>query len=61
MEHYKYKAKDENGKTITGVMQALDEIDLHNRLKKEGKLLISAKADEIKVHCIIDSAVTSGN
>ena len=50
MEHYKYKAKDENGKTISGVMQALDEIDLHNRLKKEGKLLISAKADEVKVH-----------
>lgn len=50
MEHYKYKAKDENGKTISGVMQALDEIDLHNRLKKEGKLLISAKADEVKVY-----------
>lgn len=50
MEHYKYKAKDANGKTITGVMQAMDEIDLHNRLKKDGKLLVSAKTDEIKVH-----------
>lgn len=50
MDHYKYKAKDENGKTVSGVMQAMDEIDLHNRLKREGKLLISSKVDVVKVH-----------
>ena len=49
MERYRYKAKDENGKTVSGIMQAMDEIDLHKRLKKEGKLLVSAKADELKV------------
>lgn len=44
MENYKYKAKDENGKIISGIMQANDERDLHNRLKNENKYLLSAKA-----------------
>lgn len=45
MDYYKYKAKDEKGKTVSGVMNALDEIDLHNRLKENGLLLISAKEE----------------
>ena len=49
MERYKYKAKDENGKIVNGIMQAMDEVDLHKKLKKEGKLLISAKTDAIKI------------
>lgn len=50
METYKYKAKDESGKTISGVIQAMDEIDLHNRLKQDGKFLISAKPEVTKIY-----------
>lgn len=45
MEYYRYKAKDAEGKTYSGVMNALDEVDLHARLKEEGKFLISAKEE----------------
>lgn len=45
MSYYKYKAKDENGKMVTGGLQANDELDLHNKLKNEGKYLISAKEE----------------
>ncbi len=41
---YKYRAQDENGKMISGTMQATDELDLHARLKQENKYLIQAKA-----------------
>ena len=42
MAFFKYKAKDENGKTISGIMQAADELDLHNKLKEEKKYLVDA-------------------
>ena len=45
---YKYRAQDENGKTISGTMQATDELDLHERLKQEKKYLIQAKAQADK-------------
>lgn len=35
MVTYKYRAQDENGKMISGTMQATDELDLHERLKQE--------------------------
>ena len=47
MAAFKYVAKDENGKTVTGKMQAVDERDLHNKLKGENKFLVSSK-EEIK-------------
>ncbi len=47
MAAFKYIAKDETGKTVTGKMQAVDERDLHNKLKSDNKFLISAK-EEIK-------------
>lgn len=50
MEIYKYKAKDQDGKTISGTLQAIDEVDLHNRLKQDGKFLISAKVEVNKIH-----------
>ncbi|MCR5420193.1 MAG: type II secretion system F family protein [Lachnospiraceae bacterium] len=47
MAAYKYVAKDEKGKTVTGKMQAIDERDLHNKLRNDNKFLISSK-EEIK-------------
>ena len=38
MVTYKYRAQDENGKMISGTMQAADERDLHERLKQEKKI-----------------------
>ena len=43
MAFYKYKAKDDKGKTISGVMQANDELDLHTKLKEDGKYLTEFK------------------
>ena len=48
MVTYKYRAQDENGKMISGTMQATDELDLHERLKQENKYLIQAKAQADK-------------
>lgn len=48
MVNYKYRAQDENGKVISGTMQATDELDLHERLKQEKKYLIQAKAQADK-------------
>lgn len=48
MIYYKYRAQDEAGKTITGVMQAQDELDLHERLKQDKKYLIQAKTQSDK-------------
>ena len=50
MSYYRYKAKDENGKMVTGGLQANDELDLHNKLKNEGKYLISAKEEITTVY-----------
>ncbi|MBQ9608256.1 MAG: type II secretion system F family protein [Lachnospiraceae bacterium] len=44
MVRYKYKAQDEEGKTVSGVMQANDEYELHDKLKQDNKLLIESKA-----------------
>jgi type IV pilus assembly protein PilC len=43
LKYYKYKAKDENGKTVSGTVQANDEFDLHDRLKAENKYLVDSK------------------
>ncbi len=43
MESFRYKARDEKGKIISGVMQANNEVDLHEKLKAENRLLIDAK------------------
>lgn len=48
MVNYRYRAQDENGKMISGTMQATDELDLHERLKHENKYLIQAKAQADK-------------
>lgn len=50
MDSYKYKAKDGNGKVFRGKLQANDEIDLHNRLKEDGKYLIEYKKEVQKTH-----------
>lgn len=43
METFRYKARDEKGKIVSGLMQANDKVDLHEKLKTENKLLIEAK------------------
>ncbi len=49
MAYFKYRAKDENGKTVSGVMQAADELDLHNKLKDNKKYLVDAKEQKNEV------------
>lgn len=44
MQLYKYKAKDEHGRKVSGSLHAMDEFDLHERLKQDNLYLISAKA-----------------
>lgn len=46
MPKYSYKAKDENGKLVTGLLQAVDERDLHQKLQADNKYLIHAKREE---------------
>lgn len=49
MPKYIYKAKTEEGEKISGQMQAMDENDLHLKLRQENKYLISAKrAEEVQ-------------
>ncbi|MCR5120451.1 MAG: type II secretion system F family protein [Lachnospiraceae bacterium] len=43
MAAYRYKAKDEQGKAFSGIMNASSEQDLHEKLKNDGKFLIEAK------------------
>ncbi len=43
MPQFRYQAKDENGKTVNGTMAAVDELDLHKKLKESGKYLVSSK------------------
>ena len=54
MPKYIYKAKTEEGEKISGQMQAMDENDLHLKLRQENKYLISAKrAEEVqRIHKI---------
>ena len=49
MATYRYKAKDEQGKTFSGSMNANTEQDLHERLKNDGKFLIDFKEEKGKV------------
>ena len=37
MAAYRYKAKDDQGKVISGIMNATSEQDLHEKLKAEGR------------------------
>jgi type IV pilus assembly protein PilC len=48
--YYKYKAQAENGRVISGTMQAGDEMELHEKLKSENKFLIRAKTVEDTKH-----------
>ena len=41
MRSFRYKAQDENGKRVSGKMDAVDELDLAVRLKQENLMLIS--------------------
>ena len=43
MPNFKYKAQNEEGKVITGVLNANDEQDLHERLKQRNLMLLEAK------------------
>jgi type IV pilus assembly protein PilC len=48
MPRYKYTARDNKGKTITGVLNVNDENELHARLRDEGKYLIDCKEEGAK-------------
>lgn len=50
MEYYRYKAQDEKGKSVSGLLQANDEFDLQNKLKADNKMLISYKIESKKVN-----------
>lgn len=43
MPNYRYKAQDAEGKTVTGVLLAADEQDLHDRLKQKKLMMLEAK------------------
>ena len=43
MATYRYKAKDENGKVISGELTATDENELHEKLKLDKMLLMDAR------------------
>lgn len=46
MPRYRYKAKDARGKNLKGLMTALDEIDLHNKLKMQEQYLTWFKEEQ---------------
>ena len=43
MDSYRYKARNTGGRAFKGVMQAVDENDLHEKLKKDELFLVSAE------------------
>lgn len=43
MGHYRYVARDRNGKRHTGILSALDEKRLHEKLKEKKLYLVSAR------------------
>ena len=43
MDSYRYKARNAGGRAFKGVMQAVDENDLHEKLKKDELFLVSAE------------------
>lgn len=46
MAKFRYKARDRQGKLISGIMNALDEDELYRRLKEENKYLVFAETGE---------------
>lgn len=48
MPKYQYKAADAAGKSVRGVMTAIDEAELYEKLKEQEQYLISAKETEVK-------------
>lgn len=49
MDYYRYKAQDEKGKTVSGTMQANDEVELQSRLKNDNLFLVSYKKEKQSV------------
>ena len=43
MPYFKYKAKDEKGKVISGTMVATSDQDLYAKLKEDKKFLLESK------------------
>ncbi|MCR4649235.1 MAG: type II secretion system F family protein [Lachnospiraceae bacterium] len=43
MANFRYKAQDENGKTVTGTTNAANENELHVKLKADNLLLVEAR------------------
>ncbi|MCF0134733.1 MAG: type II secretion system F family protein [Blautia sp.] len=61
MASYKYKAKDNNGKTVKGILNAADETELQSRLKQKDLYYISStlksehkKRKELKPRVLAD-------
>ena len=48
MPDFKYKALDARGKSVSGVLNAVDEMDLHTRLRLDNKYLLSAAEQTAK-------------
>ncbi len=48
MANFKYRAQTADGKIVTGTMTAVDEQDLHNRLKFKELMLLEAKGEADK-------------
>ncbi len=48
MANYKYRAQTADGKIVSGSMNAVDQQDLHNRLKMKDLMLLDAKGEEDK-------------
>lgn len=48
MANYKYRAQTAEGKIVSGTMNAVDEQDLHNRLKMKELMLLDARGEESK-------------
>jgi len=49
VDYYRYKAQDEKGKTVSGTMQANDEVELQSRLKNDNLFLVSYKKEKQSV------------
>ena len=48
MASFKYRAQTADGKIVSGTMSAVDEQDLHNRLKLKDMMLLDAKGEADK-------------
>lgn len=56
MERYKYRAVNENGRPIRGVISAVSETDLYNQLQSAGLELVDCKSLEQKKGFSLSSA-----